>query len=298
MTLRHIRIFETVCSCGCNTTRAAEKLHMTQPAVSLAIAELETYYGVKLFDRISRRLYLSEAGKRFLAGAEDILLSFDDMEKSIRAWNHGGLLRVGGSVSIGAALMPRLVKRFSEGSPDTQLRVRIDRSDRLQEAVLQNTLDFALIEGIVHDENLTEEDFLEDSLAVLVSKDAPLPPIVTVEEFCRHPLLVREIGSGTREVFASTLSAAGIAPPEPMWESLSTAALLHAAEEGLGVAVVPKRMTDGHPGLREITIDGIRFRRKYKIVYHKHKYLTNAARAFIALCRACESNEGQFCMEE
>ncbi len=201
MTLRHIRIFETVCSCGCNTTRAAEKLHMTQPAVSLAIAELETYYGVKLFDRISRRLYLSEAGKRFLAGAEDILLSFDDMEKSIRAWNHGGLLRVGGSVSIGAALMPRLVKRFSEGSPDTQLRVRIDRSDRLQEAVLQNTLDFALIEGIVHDENLTEEDFLEDSLAVLVSKDAPLPPIVTVEEFCRQPLLVREIGSGTREVF-------------------------------------------------------------------------------------------------
>lgn len=298
MTLRHIRIFETVCSCGCNTTRAAEKLHMTQPAVSLAIAELETYYGVKLFDRISRRLYLSEAGKRFLAGAEDILLSFDDMEKSIRAWNHGGLLRVGGSVSIGAALMPRLVKRFSEGSPDTQLRVRIDRSDRLQEAVLQNTLDFALIEGIVHDENLTEEDFLEDSLAVLVSKDAPLPPIVTVEEFCRQPLLVREIGSGTREVFASTLSAAGIAPPEPMWESLSTAALLHAAEEGLGVAVVPKRMTDCHPGLREITIDGIRFRRKYKIVYHKHKYLTNAARAFIALCRACESNEGQFCMEE
>lgn len=298
MTLRHIRIFETVCSCGCNTTRAAEKLHMTQPAVSLAIAELETYYGVKLFDRISRRLYLSEAGKRFLAGAEDILLSFDDMEKSIRAWNHGGLLRVGGSVSIGAALMPRLVKRFSEGSPDTQLRVRIDRSDRLQEAVLQNTLDFALIEGIVHDENLTEEDFLEDSLAVLVAKDAPLPPVVTVEEFCRQPLLVREIGSGTREVFASTLSAAGIAPPEPMWESLSTAALLHAAEEGLGVAVVPKRMTDGHLGLREITIDGIRFRRKYKIVYHKHKYLTNAARAFIALCRACESNEGQFCVEE
>lgn len=292
MTLRHIRVFETVCSCGCNTTRAAEKLHMTQPAVSLAIAELETYYGVKLFDRISRRLYLSEAGKRFLAGAEDILLSFDDMEKSIRAWNEGGLLRVGGSVSIGAALMPRLVKRFAEESPDAELRVRIDRSDRLQEAVLQNALDFALIEGIVHDENLIEEDFLEDSLAILVAADSPLPAVVTVDDFCRQPLLVREVGSGTREVFASTLSAAGIAPPEPMWESLSTAALLHAAEEGLGVAVVPKRMTDGHQGLREIAIEGIRFRRKYKIIYHKHKYLTNAARAFIALCRTCESREG------
>ncbi len=291
MSLRHMRIFKTVCSCACNTTRAAEKLHMTQPAVSLAIAEIENYYGVKLFDRISRRLYLSEAGKRLLAGVEDILLSYDDMEKSIRAWHSGGLLRVGGSVSIGAALMPELVKRFSEKSPDTELRVRIDRSDRLQEAVLQNMLDFALIEGIVHNENLAEEDFLEDSLAILVAADSPLPPVVTVEEFCKQSLLVREVGSGTREVFESTLSAAGIASPEPMWESLSTAALLHAAEEGLGIAVVPKRMTDGHPGLKEITIEGIRFRRKYKIIYHKHKYLTNAAHSFIELCRKYDSNE-------
>ena len=65
MTIRHIRIFEAVCACGCNTTKAAESLHMTQPAVSLAISELETYYGVRLFDRISRSLYLSDAGIRF-----------------------------------------------------------------------------------------------------------------------------------------------------------------------------------------------------------------------------------------
>lgn len=284
MTLRHIRIFETVCACGCNTTRAAEKLHMTQPAVSLAIAEMENYYGVKFFDRISRRLYLSEAGKRFLSGANDILLSFDDMEKSIRAWNDGGLLRVGGSVSIGAALMPTLVKDFALRSPDTVLRVRIDRSDRLQEAVLQNVLDFALIEGIVHNADLIEDDFLEDSLAILVADGSPIPSVISPAEFCQQPLLVRETGSGTREVFADTLSSYGIAEPEPAWESLSTAALLHAAREGLGVAVVPKRMMDGQQGLRQIEIEGIRFQRKYKIIYHRHKYLTGAAKAFIELC--------------
>lgn len=291
MTLRHIRIFETVCACGCNTTRAAERLHMTQPAVSLAIAELENYYGVKLFDRISRRLYLSEAGKRFLAGAEDILLSFDDMEKSIRAWNRGGLLRVGSSVSIGAALMPHLAKSFAARSPETELRVRIDRSDRLQDAVLQNALDFALIEGTVHDDNLLCEDFLEDSLAILAAADADIPDTLTPEAFGRQKLLLREVGSGTREVFADTLTSHGIAMPEPMWESLSTAALLHAAAEGLGIAVVPKRMADGYPGLKQIEIAGIAFRRKYKIIYHRHKYLTDAARAFMELCHGYNKEE-------
>ncbi|MGN1410711.1 MAG: LysR family transcriptional regulator, partial [Eubacteriales bacterium] len=63
MTIRHMRIFVAVCESNCSITKAAEKLNMTQPAVSLAVSELENYYGVKLFDRISRRLYLSEAGK-------------------------------------------------------------------------------------------------------------------------------------------------------------------------------------------------------------------------------------------
>ena len=83
MTIRHIRIFEAVCDAGCNTTRAAEALHMTQPAVSLAISELESYYGVLLFDRIARRLYLTEAGAEFLDYARRITLTFDDMETKV-----------------------------------------------------------------------------------------------------------------------------------------------------------------------------------------------------------------------
>ena len=86
MTLRHIRIFEAVCDCGCNMTRAAESLHMTQPAVSLAVSELESYYGVRLFDRIARRLYLTEAGRAFLDYARRITLTFDDMERTVRDW--------------------------------------------------------------------------------------------------------------------------------------------------------------------------------------------------------------------
>ncbi|MBQ8642433.1 MAG: LysR family transcriptional regulator [Clostridia bacterium] len=286
MTLRHIRIFEAVCQADCNLTKAAGQLHMTQPAVSLAIGELENYYGVKLFERISRRLYLSEAGKQFRVYAQGILMTFDDMEKSIRNWDALGRIRVGASVSIGSALMPEFAGIFAAEHPETDLQVRIDRSDRLQEALLTGELDMALIEGIVHDESLRAEDFMEDSLAVIASPALGLPEgILPVETFLRQRFLLREMGSGTREIFAGVLTSAGYPVPSPAWESLSTAALIHAAEAGLGIAVVPRRMVSENTGLRFLTVEGLTFRRKYQIVYHKNKFLTAAARHFLEICR-------------
>lgn len=286
MTLRHIRIFEAVCQTDCNLTKAAAQLHMTQPAVSLAVSELETYYGVRLFDRISRRLYLSEAGKQFREYAKGILMTFDDMEKSIRNWDAFGRIRVGASISIGSALMPAFAKTFAAECPETDLQVRIDRSDRLQEALLSGELDVALIEGIVHDDNLFSEEFMEDSLAVIASPVLDLPGgEIPAELFLRQRFLLREMGSGTREIFAGVLTSAGYAVPEPAWESLSTAALIHAAEAGLGVAVVPSRMVEKQSALRFLTVEGLVFRRKYQIVYHKNKHLTAAARHFLEICR-------------
>ncbi len=286
MTLRHIRIFEAVCQAECNLTRAAANLHMTQPAVSLAVAELENYYGVKLFERISRRLYLSEAGKRFRGYAQGILMTFDDMEKSIRNWDAFGRIRVGASVSIGSALMPAIARAFADSRPETDLQVRIDRSDRLQDALLDGELDVALIEGIVHDENLIGEEFMEDSLAILASPSLDLPEVLTPEAFLAQRFLLRENGSGTREIFAGVLTSAGYPVPTPAWESLSTAALIHAAEAGLGLAVVPKRMVEESDKLRFLTVEGLTFRRKYQIVYHKNKFLTAAGSHFLDICRA------------
>ncbi|MBQ8400694.1 MAG: LysR family transcriptional regulator [Clostridia bacterium] len=286
MTIRHIRIFEEVCRAECNLTRAAARMNMTQPAVSLAISELEAYYGVKLFERISRRLHISEAGKQFRRYAQGILMTFDDMEKSVRNWDALGKIRVGASVSIGSALMPDFAKTFAAERPETELQVRIDRSDRLQEALLAGELDMALIEGIVHDENLLAEDFMEDSLAVIASPALRLHSgKISIETFLRQRFLLREMGSGTREIFAGVLTSAGYAVPEPAWESLSTAALIHAAEAGLGVAVVPRRMVQENEGLRFVTVDGLTFRRKYQIVYHKNKLLTAAGRHFLEICR-------------
>ena len=287
-----------MCACGCNTTKAAEQLHMTQPAVSLAISELENYYGVRLFDRISRRLYLSEAGRRFREYSRSISLTFDDMEKTVREWEKNGVIRVGASISIGSMLLPDYAAQFRLTHPDTTVRVKVDRSDRLEQATLQNELDFALMEGIVHDENLVSEDFMEDSLAVIASSERfENGTVIAPDEFLRMDFLLREHGSGTREVFDSTLASLEYPLPEPAWESLSTAALMNAACAGLGVAIIPKRMADekiADGRVAQLFVDGIDFRRKYKIVYHKNKHLTAAALDFLDLCRSFGGKNDDF----
>lgn len=293
MTVRHMKIFKTVCECGCSITKAAEKLNMTQPAVSLAVSELENYYGIKLFDRISRRLYLSEAGKMFLEYANTITLTFDDMEKRIRSWEKTGVVRVGASISIGAMLMPEYVKKFAAENPDTKVTVKINRSEELEALLFENKLDFALIEGIVHDQNLVYEDFMEDRLALVAGKDFPKDTIKK-EEIYAYDFLLREKGSGTREIFESTLTSVSCPLPEPAWESMSTAALINAAEAGLGVAVVPYRMAVERlksGSIREIHIENIKFTRKYKLVYHKNKKLSTTDRKFIEICRNTETED-------
>lgn len=293
MTVRHMKIFKTVCECGCSVTKAAEKLNMTQPAVSFAVSELENYYGIKLFDRISRRLYLSEAGKMFLEYANTITLTFDDMEKRVRSWEKTGVVRVGASISIGAMLMPEYVKKFAAENPDTKVTVKINRSEELEALLFENKLDFALIEGIVHDQNLVYEDFMEDRLALVAARGFPADSIKK-EEIYAYDFLLREKGSGTREIFESTLTSVSCPLPEPAWESMSTAALINAAEAGLGVAVVPYRMAVERlksGSIREIHIENIKFTRKYKLVYHKNKKLSTTDRKFIEICRNTETED-------
>lgn len=292
MTIRHLRIFLAVCSCDCNTTRAAEMLHMTQPAVSLAVRELEQYYGVTLFDRIGRRLSITEAGTQFAEYASHITQLFDDMEKEMRDWDSFGLLRVGASVTIGSQFLPYYVNAFSHRRPGTEVKALVAPSDRLEEGIIKNELDFALIEGVTHHPSLIAEEYMEDLLTVICP--AAEPPRTkrqfTLDEFKKQKFLLRERGSGTREVFDQTMERAGISVT-PVWEAVSTTALVNAVINGLGIAVLPRRMVVGPLERGLITaaeVEGLDFRRKFYIVRHRKKFLTSAAKAFIELCRNYE----------
>lgn len=295
MTLRHMKIFCALCDAGCNTTKAAGHLNMTQPAVSLAIKELEQYYGIGLFDRIGRRLQITSAGENFLQYARRITAQFDDMEREMRNWDSAGILRVGASLTIGSQFLPHYVKAFSHRQPGTQIQVIVSSSDTLEQALMSNQLDFALIEGISHNPAMHMEEYMEDRLSIIASPQSGFrqDQVLPLDQFCRQPFLLREPGSGTREVFDRAAEAVGIYI-RPIWESSSNTALIHAVVSGLGLAVLPQRMVQGalERGLVvSIGAEGIDLRRSFYIIHHKDKYLTPTVRAFLDLCRTYRMEE-------
>lgn len=294
MTLRHMKIFCAVCEANYNTTRAAENLNMTQPSVSLAIKELEQYYGIVLFDRIGRRLQITPAGENFLQYALRISAQFDDMERSMRNWDSVGLLRVGASITIGSQFLPSYVKAFYHRSPGTEVQVTVAPSHQLEQALISNQLDFALIEGISRNPAMHTEEYMEDRLSIIASPNEGFlqGQRLSLEEFRNQRFLLREPGSGTREIFDSVASSVGLSV-RPIWETTSTTALVNAVINGLGIAVLPHRMIQGalERGLVVmIGVEGLDFRRSFYIIHHKDKYLTPAAQAFLELCRNYEND--------
>ena len=211
MTIRHLKIFLSVCRNNFNTTKAADELHMTQPAVSLAIKELEQYYGIALFDRIGKRLKITEAGKRFCEYSVHIISLFDDMEKGMKNWDSFGVIRIGASITIGSQFLPHYVKAFYNRYPRTKITATVGPSEQLEQKIMNNELDFALIEGISHIPSFVTEEYMEDSLTVICPVNGNFYPDqqLTIEEFRQQNFLLREHGSGTRETFERVIEAAG-----------------------------------------------------------------------------------------
>lgn len=291
MTIRHLRIFVTVCREG-SITKAGQVLFMAQPTVSLAISELEKHYGTRLFDRIGRRLYLTDAGQRLLSYAQHITSSFDEMEAGVKGWEDSGSLRLGTSITIGNCLLPDLLKAFSRTRPDVNVKIQIDNSEKIKQAVLNNTIDLGLIEGKAHHPLLISEPFRDDELVFLCAPSHRFASQSSIQlpDLIDEPFLMRERGSGGREILESALLLQDV-EIEPAWESISTQAILQAVASGFGVAVLPLLLAKSHLAQGTLItrpIEGISLHRKFTMVYHKNKYLTSSAKAWIRLCHEGE----------
>lgn len=287
MTLKHMKIFVAVCECG-SVTAAAEKLYITQPAASLAISELEDYYGIKLFDRIAKRLHITEAGKQFLQYATHIVGLFDELEKGVRNWDSIGVLRVGASVTIGNYLLPGYVKEFQTDHPKMKIKAVIDNSETIEECVLKNEIDLGLIEGITHSPYIESKCFMDDELVVICSPNHiwTTCDAIEIEDLKDEEFILREKGSAGREIFDSILQIKGI-KINPSWQSISTQAIIRAVSKGLGVSVLPYLLVKDNLDrgeIQSINIKDISLNRQFSVIYHKNKFLTDSAKDFISLC--------------
>ena len=263
---------------------------MTQPAVTRAVKELEEYYGVLLFDRVGRGLAITESGREMYAYALHVVELFDTMEKSMRNWDSFGVLRIGSSVTIGTFLLPALVGEFKTKRPGTRAQVMVSNGRNLQKALLDNELDFALIEEDIGASEFHTEPFAKDHLVLITPPGHPLlaQKQVLLQDLAAWDLLLREQGSASRS-FVDSVFAVHELTPHPLWESVSTQALVRAVHAGIGISLLPERMVHedvrtGFVAACPLADEGLQ--RRYDLVWHKNKYLTAAAQDFIALCRA------------
>lgn len=287
MSLRHLRIFVTVADLG-SMTAAAEELFIAQPTVSQAIADLERYYNVKLFDRLSRRLYITETGTRLLSYARHIIALHDEMEQAIKHPSINGILKIGASVTIGANLLPQLISEFKNKYPSMQIHVVIKNTTDIENLIAKNAVDFGIVEGIIHSSDIVSSAFMEDELVLVCGKSHPLyrAERIPLTELGSLDFIVREEGSGTRELFESVTAANDI-NCRFTWECTGSDSLKQAAIAGLGVAVISERLVENEVKdgeLRKIYVDHLNLKRKFAIIYHKNKYLTETMKAFFDLC--------------
>lgn len=281
MTRKHFTIFVEVCR-FLNFSQAAEALNTTQPAVSLAVKELESHYGVALFERMNRRVYLTPAGEALLATAQDVLRGFQEAEETL-GQGRPLALRVGANVSFGEAGLAQVLGRFRQEHPQVRLRALVANSDKIQSLLAENQLDVGIVDGLGVSERLRAQPLYQEDL-VLAAAPGRFPAPATVEELAALPLLLREPGSGLRSSVDRVFSQQGLAP-QPLLESTSTAALAQAAKAGLGVAILPEALAQRESGLQVGTVPEVRFFRQFACALQRQKAPSPALEAFLALLR-------------
>ena len=287
MTLRHMKILVAVYQQG-SVTMAAETLHLAQPSVSLALRELEDYYGAELFVRVGRRISPTEAGRAFYGYAVHIVSLVDELETQMRNWDTLGAVRIGSTVTIGTYLLPALIRKFQAEFPELRVDVKVCKASQVEKSLLDNELDLGLMEAQPEHPDLCAVPFRQDELRAVVPPASALCErrSLTIQDLASYPFLMREPGSAGRKVLDAYLALHHMSI-RPAWESVSTQAIVKAVAEGLGVAVLPQMLVERDA--QEGNVVMLPFEeplvRTLHIVYHRRKYLSSNMQRFIALCR-------------
>ena len=246
MSDRRLKVFHTVARL-LSFTKAAEALHMTQPAVTFQVRQLEEYFNTRLFDRTHNRVNLTPAGERVAEFAERIFDLYAEMENSVRdlTGEISGALTVGASTTIAEYMLPALLGEFKNKHPDINLRLKVSNSEGIVSMVEHNVIDLGVVESQVSNKNLIVEVCHDDQLVVIAAPDHELARRggkVRADEIIRYPFVSREEGSGTRDVIIQYLIDQGVNPAELNFslELGSPEAIKGAVEAGMGITIISR----------------------------------------------------------
>ncbi|HBW34522.1 selenium metabolism-associated LysR family transcriptional regulator [Desulfosporosinus sp. BICA1-9] len=269
-------------------SKAAKLLHMSQPAVSTHVKNLEEFYQGQLFARTPQGVTLTKAGEVFYNYAQKILDLQDEMEQHIETvFKHeNNQVVVGASTTIGNVSLPCSIYLFKEQYPEVELCLNIANAEEVLSMVMSDVVDIGVVEGDTESSTLKSLHVTSDELVLIVPPQHPVKDVISLQDFLKHPLIMREDGSGTRKILATALARHGYSVNQlnVITEMKNIYAIKSAVEAGLGGSVMPLLAVrkEAYTGtLKVLRIIDMDMPLIFNIVYPNNRPLTTKAKLFI-----------------
>ena len=281
MTIRHLEIFTAAADEG-SMTLAAKKLHISQPTVSQAVSELEKYYGVRLFERLSQKIYLTREGELMLSFSRHILDSFEKMEQAVGSASKRTSLTIGCSVSVGTCMINDILDAAYQRMPECEISVVVANSSDIEQAILRSKVDLGIVEGMIQSSEILTTPICEDELVIVCGRGHELAgrKYITLDMLDGQPYISRESGSAERNQIERLFEDHNVRLNR-IFCSTNTKAMENAVIRGRGIAVFSRRVVEEECGKGDIIVlpvEGTPIRRHINLALHKNKYLSESIR--------------------
>ncbi|EQL08023.1 bacterial regulatory helix-turn-helix, lysR family protein [Clostridioides difficile CD88] len=259
-------------------------MYITQSSVSQAISEIEKEYGVKLFDRISKKLYLTEAGKKLLGYGRHLLAVNEEMNDCMKHCAKNIRIRVGATVTVGTCVISPIMLELYKVNPLIEPEVFVEDTRLIAKKLLNSELDIAIVEGKIKHPDIVTKSIINDNLVLICSHKHEFykRDSIKVSELSNQPLIMRELGSGTRAQLEKQLKELKI-PMNIRWSCYNSEAILRAVVDNFGIAVISELLIEDYLKkhlLWACDIEGINLHRTFDIAYHRSKFFTENISAF------------------
>jgi DNA-binding transcriptional LysR family regulator len=280
---QNLKAFITVAECS-SFSEAADRLYLTQSAISKRIAQLEQQIGKKLFDRIARQVSLTEAGIELLPRARRILKEYENALQAINdlSGEASGTLRLAISHHLGLHRLPPILKKFAQTYPNVTLDIDFTDSEKAYEQVLHGETEVAVITlALDSHHNINSKKIWNDPLRFICAQDHPLAKLQKpdLKDLANYPIILPGLNTYTGRIIQNLFQQEGIPLKSPMssnyLETIST-----MVEVGLGWSVLPETLVRE---LHVMTFEAIKIERELGYIHHTKRSLSNAAVAFLAL---------------
>lgn len=285
MTLRLLKILTTVYECN-SITKAAEKLFVAQPSVSIAIQQLENYYAVQLFVRNNKRLVPTEQCKLLYNYAKQTLKSFELFEQTATEHRETENINIGASVTTGKYIVPALLRYADDFLPLVRLTVTINQRHTITDMLKKGELDIALISGSSPEGNFEVQTLTPDRIVMVKGVNYPLPDKPDLPLLARQRWILREQGSASRDFWEKYTKAHGF-DIQPYISSSSTQMIVQCICDNLGIGVLPYSLVKSkiqQGELQEIKLSDEVYQRQHHILISKQAKNKKYVADLVAQC--------------